>query len=412
MFDIDIWQEILSTIRKNKLRTFLTGFSVAWGIFMLIILLGSGNGLQNGVLDMFKGSVNNAIWIWNGQTSIPYKGLKPGRHINFTNEDYDIIKSSFEEIDHISARYWRMMDNTVSYKNEYGNFSIQSAHPDYGYIKDVRVIEGRFLNNIDLYKYRKVAAIGKLVKDALFKGKDTIAVGKYIKINSIPFKVVGVFEDDGGDEEKRRIYIPIYTAQKIFIGGNKINQVSFSYGDATEQESTVLLESIKKLFASRHQFDINDKRAINIWNKAEQVKQFKNLFDGIKIFIWIIGIGTIIAGIVGISNIMIIVVKERNKEIGIRKAIGATPWSIISLVLFESVLITSFAGYMGLVFGIGLLELISSLLPEIDFFKNPEVDFKVALSATILLIISGGLAGIIPAKKAASIKPIEALRDE
>lgn len=412
MFDIDKWQEIFSTIKKNKLRTFLTGFSVSWGIFMLIILLGSGNGLSNGVFEMFKGSVNNAIWIWNGQTSMPYKGYKPGRAINFTNEDYEILKTTYDEIDHISARFWALTDNTVTRNKEYGNFGIQSAHPDYGYIKDVAIVSGRFLNKYDIDNTRKVAAIGRPVKEALFKGDDSVAIGEYIEINKIAFKVVGIFDDGGGDEEKRRIYIPISTAQKVFIGGNQINQVSFSYGDATREESVALLESIKKSFAKRHQFDVDDRRAINIWDKADEVTKFQNLFTGIQIFIWIIGIGTLIAGIVGVSNIMIIVVKERTQEIGVRKAIGATPNSIVGLILLESILITAFAGYIGMVLGIGLLELVSSLMPEVDFFKQPEVDIKIALSATIMLVFSGALAGIIPARRAANIRPIEALRDE
>jgi len=413
MFDIDKWQEIFSTIRKNKLRTFLTGFSVAWGIFMLIILLGSGRGLENGVRNQFKGSVNNGIWISSGRTTMPYQGYKPGRDIKFTNADYERVKATIKGVDRISARSWIFINNTISYKNEYGNFTISPCHPDYAIIKDVKIEEGRFLNNIDMEKSRKSVAISTIVRDALFKnGEKTVVVGKYIKISGIPFKVVGVFSDDGPEDEQRRVYIPIYTAQKVFFGENQINQVSLTTGDANIGEVDEMVDQIRKQFSAIHKFHPDDQRAISVWNKAEDYKRTMDLFAGIRLFVWIIGIGTIIAGIVGVSNIMIIVVKERTKEIGIRKAIGATPLSVVGTILAESILITAFAGYVGLILGIGLLELISNALPPIEFFVDPEADLRVAISATILLVISGTLAGLFPALKAASIKPIEALRDE
>ncbi len=416
MFDIDKWSEIISTIQKNKLRTFLTGFSVAWGIFMLIILLGAGTGLENGVKEEFKGSVNNGLWISAGQTSMPYKGFEAGRKIQLTNEDYQVIKRLFSDrIGFISARSWMFGDVSVTYKNEYGNFTVSPCHPDYGIIKNVTIDNGRFLNNNDLEKRRKVAAIGYEVKKMLFKGKgdDTVAVGKYIYINEIPFQVVGVFMDyGGGNDERRRIYVPIYTAQQVFNKENKINQVSLTTGAATLTESNKLKEDIRTHLAKWHKFNVKDRRALSIWHKAEDIKRFTSLFLGIRIFIWIVGMGTIIAGIVGVSNIMMIVVKERTKEIGIRKAIGATPLSIVSLILFESILITGVAGYIGLVLGVGLLELITIFVPPSDFFRNPQVNFSLAISATILLVISGAIAGFVPSLKAARIKPIVALRAE
>ncbi|MCK4663126.1 MAG: ABC transporter permease [Bacteroidales bacterium] len=407
MFDIDIWQEILSTIRKNKLRTFLTGFSVAWGIFMLVVLLGSGKGLENGVTVQFEADATNSIWIYRGQTSMAYKGLQPGRRIRFTNEDYDITKRDVKGIEHISSRLSIWQESTISYKKNYGTYRIISVHPETKNLEATKIIEGRFLNSIDINEYRKVAAISKLVKEALFK--DESAIGKYIKVSGISFKVAGVFDDH--ERDMRRIYIPISTAQRIFTGDNKVHNIAFTTGNATVKESNEMVDKIRSLYASRHKYNIEDKRAIYINNNVENFQQFQSLFAGIRLFIWIIGIGTIIAGIVGVSNIMIIVVKERTKEIGIRKAIGATPASIIGLVLFESILITTFAGYIGLVIGVGLLEAISPYVQS-DFFTNPEADFRIAVSATILLIISGALAGFIPAKRAAKIKPIEALRDE
>ena len=412
MFEIDKWQEIYSTIRKNKLRTFLTGFSVAWGIFMLIILLGSGSGLENGVKEQFKGGATNGVWISSGQTSLKYKGLKTGRQIKFTNEDYKSIKTTVEGYDRISARLF-LGNKLISYKNEYGSFFLSPCHPDYGFIKELDVIQGRFLNTIDIKEFRKVAVIGEKVKSTLFKGADTLALGKYIKVNGVIFQVVGIFRDySRNDDEQKRVYIPISTAQRVFQGENVINQISFTTGKATAQEADLMIGKSKAVLAKMHTFDIDDNRAINVWNKNEEVRKFRALFAGIRLFIWIIGIGTIIAGIVGVSNIMMIVVKERTKEIGIRKSLGATPWSIVALIMQEAIVITSFAGYIGLVLGVGLLELITKNVPPSEFFRNPEADFSVAVMATVLLIIAGAIAGFFPAMKAAGVNPVEALRDE
>jgi putative ABC transport system permease protein len=385
---------------------------VAWGIFMLVVLLGSGKGLENGVAQQFQGGATNGIWITSGVTSMKYKGLQNGRNIKFTNEDYNVLNTTIKGHDHISARLF-LGNNLTSYKNNYGSFFISPCHPDYGYIKEIEMIQGRFVNNIDIRDFRKVAVIGEKVKAALFKGTDTVAMGKYITINGVLFKVVGVFRDfSRNDNEQRRIYIPISSAQRIFNGNNVIQQIAFTTGTATPVQATAMVENTKSLLSRRHTFDPNDKSAIEIWNKNEDVQRFTALFSGIRLFIWIIGIGTIIAGVVGVSNIMMIVVKERTNEIGVRKAIGATPSSIIGLILQEAIVITGFSGYIGLVLGIGLLELVSSKMPATDFFKNPEADFSIAVGATILLIIAGAIAGLVPAMKAANVRPVDALRDE
>ena len=411
MFDLDKWQEIFHTIRKNKLRTFLTGFSVAWGIFMLMVLLGSGNGLENGIKSEFQGDAVNRIWVTQGQTTLPHKGMKPGRRIQFTNEDYESAKNNIEGIEYISGRFNIFQNTTVSYKNEYGSYDIVCCHPDYGFVENLEIINGRFLNNLDIEDYRKSTAIGKIVKEALFK--DEPAVGKYIKVSGVPFKVVGVFSDIGGERDERRVYLPVSSAQVVFNNGNRINNFNMTTQQGTLEESRRMVDQVRNDLSARHNFDSEDLRAVSIYNNVEQYKQFLDLFAAIRLFIWIIGTGTIIAGIVGVSNIMMIVVKERTKEIGVRKALGATPFSIISLILQESVLITAFAGYVGLVLGVGLMELLSPMFENSDtFFKNPGVDLRVAISATILLVVSGAVAGFIPARKAASIKPIEALRDE
>ncbi len=409
MFDLDKWQEIFSTIRKNRLRTFLTGFSVAWGIFMLIVLLGSGYGLENGVRKEFEGDAMNYLWVSPGVTSTAYKGMKPGRRIRLTNEDR-VKLHDLDYVDKSSGRLTVWRNNTVAYKSEYGAYDIVAIHPAYGDLESLRVTKGRFLNDMDLDEVRKVVVVGRVVEDALFKGE--FPIGTYIKISGVPFKVVGTFDDPGGERDERRVYVPLTTAQRIFNEGNRVQNICLMLDDATTEESKIVEEQVKSELASKYKFDPADQRAVFIFNTIENYQQFMSLFAGIRLFIWIIGIGTIIAGIVGVSNIMMIVVKERTQEIGIRKAMGATPWSVVSLILQESILITAFAGYIGLVLGVGLLELSATFMPATDYFANPEVNIQVAVSATLLLVFSGALAGFVPARRAARIRPVEALKDE
>ena len=384
MFDRDKWQEIFSTIKKNKLRTFLTGFSVAWGIFMLIILLGSGKGLQNGVSKEFDSSATNTIWVWSGQTSLPYKGMKPGRNIQLENKDYDEVKTSVKGIDKSSSRYNIWGNNILSYKKQNGSFNIRNVYPDYADIEKLVIVKGRFINHPDIEHYRKATTISTQVEDALFKGEDPI--GKYINVNGVPFKVVGIFtDDDSRDDNMRTIYLPISTAQRVFSGDNRINTIAITVGDASVTESKEIEKEVRTKLATLHKFDPEDPRAIFIWNSLEEFQKFMRLFAGIQSFIWIIGFGTIVAGIVGVSNIMMIVVKDRTKEIGIRKAMGATPFSIVSLILQEAVLITSFAGYIGLVMGVVVLETVGKNI-ESKFFSQPSVDLQVAVSGAACIL--------------------------
>jgi putative ABC transport system permease protein len=409
MFDLDKWQEIFATIRKNKLRTFLTGFSVAWGIFMLIILLGSGNGLQNGIEYQFKSDATNTLWLFPGSTTMAYQGMKPGRQINFTNEDYNFVKDNIPGVEEISARYFFWENRIISYKKQFGSFDLICVHPDMQLIEKIVIDQGRMLNQIDQQMHRKVVIIGLPVKEALFKNGEN-PLGEYIRVNGVPFKVVGVFTDRS-DRDEQRLYLPISTAQMIFNGGTNIHNLTLTTNLSVAQ-SEVLEQTLRTKLAKRHRFNSEDKSALYINNTLKEFKQFQNMFMGIKLFVTVIGLFTIIAGVVGVSNIMIIVVNERTKEIGIRKAIGATPWSVIFLIIFESVVITAFAGYIGLVCGIGLLELVNKFMPASDFFRNPEVNFNIAVAATLVLVFSGMLAGLFPAVKAARIRPVIALRDE
>ena len=421
MFDVDIWQEIFSTIRKNKLRTFLTGFSVAWGIFMLMVLLGSGNGLSNGVKEQFAQNAVNVMWMWTGETSIPYKGLKEGRAVKFNNQDYDFLTTKEKDIEKVSSKYYLPNDILYAYGKEYGSFETSTCYPALRDMENISINTGRFINDMDLREFRKVVVIGDEIRKALFKEEDPI--GKYVKIGGVPFNVIGVSKDLKRQENNRQAYMPFTTAQRIFSGGDRVHMFTVtSRMVQTAEEADTITEKVRTDMAQRHNFDPKDKRAMGSFNmQAEYIRTMK-IFQAINLFVWIIGIGTLIAGIVGVSNIMLILVKERTREIGIRKAIGASPLSVIGLVLLESVLITTVAGYIGLVMGVGLMELINMGLEQAAaastassdnvFFLNPTVDFKTAISATLILIFSGALAGYLPARKAANVTPIEALRDE
>jgi putative ABC transport system permease protein len=418
MFDIDKWQEILATIKKNKMRTFLTGFSVAWGIFMLMILLGSGNGLSNGVANNFMNDAVNAMWIWQGETTIPYEGMKSGRPIQFHNQDQEIV-SKVSGVGVSSGRYF--MGNTrYSYLKESGEYTTITCQPELKEVENLILNEGRFINQIDIVQNRKVVVIGADIKTALFK--DSVALGEYVNINMVPFKVVGICTEPGSTRN-RNAYMPLSTAQMIFSGSNRLHNLALTIDAATLEESQAIEEKIRTALGKQHKFDPKDEGAIGLYNKLENYIQTMKIFQAIKIFIWIIGIGTLIAGIVGVSNIMLIVVKERTKEIGIRKAIGASPSSVIGLILLESIMITTIAGYIGLVLGTGLMEMINYFMVQSvgtgpsqqdsgTIFLNPTVDINIAVYSTLLLIVAGAIAGYIPAKRAASIKPIVALRDE
>lgn len=406
----DSLHEIFLVIRKNMLRSILTGFSVAWGIFMFIILLGAGNGLENGIKYQFRSAMHNSLWIFAGQTTIDHDGLKKGRRIEFKNEDFTYVKNKIKGIDLGSSRYTIQGSRTIAHGKEYGVYEIRTALPDYRIIENINVIEGRFLNHADGKQYRKVAVISTDVKKGLFKESDPI--GKFVTANGVNFRVIGVFEDIDDWDNNRCIYVPVSTAQKVFSGGDKIQMISVTTGDASLEESKTIEADIRTHLASKHRFNPQDPRAMHIGNNLEQFEKINSVITSVTFAVWVIGIFTIIAGIVGISNIMTITVKERTKEFGVRKAIGAQPLSIINNIILESVILTGMAGYIGLLAGIGLLELANNYLPKDGFFINPNVDIILALKMTILLIIAGTLAGLFPAMKAAQIRPIVALKDE
>lgn len=420
IFDIDKWQEIFTVLKKNKLRTFLTAFGVFWGIFMLVIMLGSGRGLENGVKQGMGDMATNSMFMWTQRTTIPYKGFPRGRHYNFKNDDVEAIRTGIPEIKNIAPRLqgggFRGADNVVR-GTETGAFNIFGDYPDIFKIDPVKILEGRFLNDLDINEKRKIAVIGDRVRDVLFKAGEK-PIGEYIRIQGVYFKVVGVFRSKKSgqnvERESNSIFIPLTTLQQTYNYGNVIGW--FAITSIDNVPVTELEEKVIALVKSRHNIAPEDTRAVGHFNVEKEFVKMNGLFNGINGLIWIVGIGTLLAGVIGVSNIMLIVVKERTKEIGIMRAIGATPANIISQIIIESVFLTTISGYFGLVIGVGLVELIDYFLvasgANTEMFLNPEVDFNIAISALVVLIFSGALAGLIPAKRAVSIKPVQALHDE
>ncbi len=410
MFDIDFWREVFQSIDKNRTRSLLSGFTVAFAILLFTVLFGLANGLNNTFSEAFVDDAANSIFIRSGRTTKAHKGLQAGRRIQFKNEDFDFIKSGFEpNIEFITARIYRNV--VASYKNEKNNYLLRAVHPDHQYLEKTKISQGRYLNQRDMQNITKVIVIGDLVRQDLFlKEKDI--VGNYINLSGISYKVVGVFKDDGGDDEERIIYMPLTTAQNIYGNNDYVDQINLTYNPALDLNQAIDFGlDLEKQLKARFTVAKNDQRAIRISNMAMQNKGINQMTSVLGILILIIGFGTLIAGVVGISNIMIFIVKERTKEIGIRKALGASPKAIISIILVESVFITTLAGYFGLLIGVGLLEWASPHL-KTYFITDPSVSQTLVLMATFTLITAGAIAGYLPAKKASLIKPIVALRDE
>ena len=414
MFDIERWQEIFETLSKNKLRTFLTGLSVASGIFILVILLGFSKGIENGVKSQFEQDATNRVSVWTGVTTKGYKGLNPGRYIQLKNSSFDAVETKYDEFLEYRTKDYAIWGANVTYNNEIGNYRVRGTLPDNQFIENADMGSGRFINQSDVNESKKVAVIGNKIKADLFKGEDPI--NKNLQIFGMNFKIVGVFYDPGGDREEGQVYIPVSTAQKVFNAGENIRNMTFTVKmadnfDEAVVQSNAIASGIEQQLKEIHVVSPDDVSAVRVFNTLEEAQKIYSLIATIRAVFWFVGIGTIIAGIVGVGNIMLIIVKERTKEIGIRKALGALPMSIVGMILQESVFVTMFAGLFGLIFGLGLLELVGPQI-ESDFIKYPQVDFNIALTTVFLLVFAGALAGFIPAYRAAMIKPIDALRDE
>jgi len=415
MFNIERWQEIFQAIGKNKLRTFLTGVSVASGIFILVILLGAGRGIQNGIQNQFAKDATNKIEIYPGITQKEFKGLGIGRETQFKNRDYEIVTQKFEDFIDKKSKIYSVWSGNIVYGQETGTYRVEGVNPNYQFIEMAGIKKGRFINLSDIQNFEKVAIIGQKVATDLFKEKEN-PLGKNINVSGSIYKVVGVFTDPGGEREESRVFIPVSTAQRAYSAGEDIRSMAFTMPkrdnfDQALAESENFSKQLDKILKERHDIAPDDESALSIQNSLEQAQKIYQLTDIIQAFFWFVGILTIIAGVVGVGNIMLIVVKERTKEIGIRKALGATPYSIIAMILHEAVFITLISGFIGLIFGLLLWAGIGPFV-ESDFFSHPEVDFNIAMTTVILLTVAGAFAGFIPAYKAAKIKPIVALRDE
>lgn len=410
MFNGDRWQEIFQSINKNRLRTFLSGFTVALGILIFVILFGLGNGLKNTFEEFFMDDATNVFFVFPGRTSKPYRGYKSNRQIQFTNEDLEEIKRRFSsQIEYITPRanWWQV---TVKFEDKSNPYQVRGVAPAHLFAEKTVIMNGRYLNEDDIKATEKYAVIGRLVEQDLFGSKN--ALGKYLEINGSVFMVIGVFQDSGGDNEERRIYIPYSTKQLIEKNTDKINEIVLAFKPEIGFFGALMFEQqLMSMLKERHSINPEDQSGIYIRNVADDLRQNQQFASVLQIIVTFVGMGTLMAGIIGISNIMVFVIKERTKELGIRKALGATPRDIIGMILQESIFITLTAGYIGLVCGILILNSLGLKL-EHYFIKNPFITTGTGIFATAILVLFGAAAGYIPARRAAKIKPIVALRDD
>jgi putative ABC transport system permease protein len=420
MVDVEKWREIFSTLGRHKLRTALTAFGVFWGIFMLTVLLGAGKGLENGVDEGFP-RVHNMVWLWSqGTTQIPWQGMPIGRWVRFEPADIEGIVKNVPSVGFIQGQnnvgVWGGSPPYTVHKTKNGAFSIQGGFAGVEKYNSLKILEGRSLNDFDVNERRKVALIGKRVRDQLFLPGEPVLGGE-ITINGISFDVIGVFESLSSgqqQQEEERIYLPNDTLRYAFNQVGRIGSMLFTPKEGVH--ARVAEEDVKRYLAQRKKVSPDDKGVFGSFNLQDEHDKIQGLFMGIRVFSWIVAIGTILAGAIGVGNIMLIVVKERVREIGLRKALGATPASIVVMIMQEALFLTVVAGYSGLVVGAALLEGIAALLAanggKAGFFGAPELEFGTAVVALVVLVIAGVLASIMPAAKAAAVNPIIALQEE
>lgn len=412
-------REIFDAIRRNKLRTALTGFAVAWGIFMLIVLLGAGNGLINAFEESSSKRALNSIRVFPGWTSMPCDGLEGGLRVRLKNGDMELTKLNFpDNVLEVGASL-SPGTFTVSNGNEYVSASVNGYYPNHTEIEDIEMLRGRFINNIDIERRRKVLVLGSRAEEILFRGQGLGAsIGRFVRVGNVVYKVVGVSKSDS-QSGQHSVAVPFSTLQIIHNMGDEMHAYSFTTSGLTSIEANEAFETeLRKVLGAAHRFRPDDMGAIWLWNRMTQYLTTQTAMNALTVAIWVIGIFTLLSGVVGVSNIMLITVKERTREFGIRKALGAKPRSILALVMAESIVITTLFGYVGMVAGIGVTELANSMLGSstIDngawsetVFTNPTVDLSVAIEATLTLVAAGTIAGFIPARKAVKVKPIEAL---
>lgn len=413
----DLIQEILASMRTNRMRTLLTGFAISWGIFILVVLLACGNGLNNGMMENFSSMSKNTVSLYPGVTSMPHKGLQKGRIIRFTVSDVEFLRSNLEKCSDFAPVY-NLWNGTVECADIQINAVVTGVNPDYGLLRTFRIEAGRFINDIDMAQHRKVAVIPPDVS-AKFFASPADAVGKWVKLsNGVLFQIVGVYKDKGRSW-RPTVYVPLATANLIYNPSGDVHEVSYVLsGVETTDEAEAYNERLRHMLAQRFNFDPADRNAVYVSNRIESYNQVQTIFSGLSLFIWVIGLGTLVAGIAGVCNIMIVSVRERTREFGIRKALGATPASIMRMIVLEALTITSVFGYIGMICGIGVSELLCLIFPANPdtggqmmptMFVEPRVDLAIIVSATAVLISAGVIAGAVPARRAVAIKPIEAM---
>ena len=414
-FDPDRWQEIWITITHNKSRSIMTAFGVFWGMFMLVVMVGAGVALEKGISSEIEGFATNSCFIWSEQTSVPYKGLKKGRYWNMYNEDIILLRQNIPEIQHIAPiLFGGGQDNNVMRNDKSGTYSLKGNYPSYNLIDESKMIYGRYINDIDISEKRKVCVIGERVYEVLFPGNED-PLGKNIQVNGVYFQVIGVSRHTsdvniGGDAQET-VVLPFTTMQQAFNQGNVVHFIAVTAMPGVKVK--VIEDKIKAVLKNIHTISPDDKTAVGGMNIEDQFTMFLYLGIGIDSLIWIVGLGTLLAGGIGVSNIMLVTVRERTKEIGIRRALGATPQNIIGQIISESVVLTMLAGIAGILLGVGLLHVVGILLSTGDqFFKDPQISFGVAIGALFILVVIGAFAGFLPANRALNIKPIEAIREE
>ncbi len=415
MFDLDRWQEIWITITHNKSRSALTAFGVFWGMLMLVLMVGAGNALEKGIFSQINGFATNSCFFESQRTTLPYQGFRKGRRWNMTNSDIPVIRENVKELQHLSPMLFSGgNDRNVVRGDKSGSYRVKGCYPEYDLIEKSKMIYGRYINDIDIAQRRKVCIIGERVYEVLFqKGEDP--TGKQVRVNGIYFQVVGVARGTSGvsigGNTAETVVLPFSTMQQAFNQGNIVHLLA-----ATAKKGVpvkVVQDKISEQLKLQHQIAPEDNDAVWSMNIEEQFKMFNNLGIGIAALIWIVGLGTLLAGSIGVSNIMLVTVRERTKEIGIRRALGATPRDIIGQILSESIVLTLLAGLLGIVLGVGLLRGVGIVLSQGDqFFRDPMVSFGMAVGSLLILVIIGTLAGYMPAQRAMMIKPVEAISEE
>ena len=413
LFDSDWWQEIWITISRNKSRSVLTAFGVFWGMFMLVIMAGAGSALEKGIMGNVEGVATNSCFFFADKTSVPYKGFRKGRFWDLKVEDYLAAKQQVKGIEHISPAIYRWNVNVVKGEKT-GNYPVAGFLPEYNNIMATKVTQGRNINELDILEKRKVCLIGKRIYEEMI-GKGKNAIGEKIQVNGIYFQIVGVTERISESyvmsNPDETIMVPLSTVQQIFNMGNVIQLIAITA--EPDVKVSVIQQQITDIIKKRNNISPEDTTALESYNLEEQFNMWKYLFLGISLLVWIVGLGTLLAGGIGISNIMLVTVRERTKEIGIRRALGATPRNIIVQIMSESIVLTLIAGVAGLMFGVGIMQLVGTALENSDgFFKSPQISFGISITALFILLIIGTIAGYLPAKRAMMIKPIEAIHEE